>query len=101
MVAHYPVFHTVTEVTAPGGEPALDLATRIGRPPEAVYAFLADVRDAEPIPRRATDAHTARGPERLRRLDATPGHPAAARSCRCASLDGTFGLARTIDCGVG
>lgn len=31
-----------------------DLAIAVDRPPSAVYALLADVQDAEPIPRRAT-----------------------------------------------
>jgi hypothetical protein len=30
-----------------------DLSVGIGRPPADVYAFLADIQDAEPIPRRA------------------------------------------------
>ena len=32
---------------------AIDLAIGIPRPPEAVYALLADIQNAEPIPRRA------------------------------------------------
>lgn len=40
---------------ASGGRaaPTFDLAIRIERPPGPVFAFLADVQDAEPIPRRA------------------------------------------------
>lgn len=31
----------------------IDLAIGIRQPPEAVYALLADIQDAEPVPRRA------------------------------------------------
>jgi hypothetical protein len=35
------------------GEATFELAVQVRRRPEAVFAFLADVQDAEPIPRRA------------------------------------------------
>ena len=34
--------------------PTFDLEMPIDRPPEVVFAFLSDVQDAEPIPRRAS-----------------------------------------------
>ncbi|MGY1737534.1 SRPBCC family protein [Geodermatophilus sp. SYSU D00684] len=37
----------------PGGHCRFDLSVAIGRRPADVYAFLADVQDAEPVPRRA------------------------------------------------
>lgn len=40
----------VTEHTPP----TFDLTVPIDRPPEAVFAFLSDVQDAEPIPRSAS-----------------------------------------------
>jgi hypothetical protein len=39
--------------TAPG-QSRFDLSVAIRRPPSAVFALLADIQNAEPIPRRAT-----------------------------------------------
>lgn len=37
----------------PGEPHRFDLSVVVGRPPADVYAFLADIQEAEPIPRRA------------------------------------------------
>jgi deazaflavin-dependent oxidoreductase (nitroreductase family) len=59
IAARYPVFRITTAATGgpdapgPGRDCTLDLAIAIRRPPHDVYALLADIQDAEPIPRRA------------------------------------------------
>lgn len=48
------------------GRPTFDLSIAIERPAEAVFAFLADVQDAEPIPRRAAVRMVKEPPGRTR-----------------------------------
>jgi hypothetical protein len=52
------------------GRPAFDLSVAIRRPPPAVFALLADIQDAEPIPRSAAV-----------RMVKEPAGPTAAGTC--------------------